>query len=217
MADDPLNAPAMDPPPGEVQDLDNPPNKNYVVVSFYTVCLIIVSIFVALRLYSKFILLKMARTPDYLFILLLPQGIIWKFQITRQKRVYISFVFALGAISVAAAIARTVLAYLYAESADVAYHFSQAGVFCLVEMTAAILVLTVPTVSKPTKYLAKQATSSLDKLLRSGHRDGSSRTRSNAYQQRMNEPDSAVPLIKARSSRSNKSSRAGSHGTGDEV
>ncbi|KAK7918070.1 hypothetical protein PG985_009944 [Apiospora marii] len=64
MADDPLNAPAMDPPPGEVQDLDNPPNKNDVVVAVYTVCLVIVSIFVALRLYSKFVILKMARIQD---------------------------------------------------------------------------------------------------------------------------------------------------------
>ncbi|KAK8070254.1 hypothetical protein PG994_006870 [Apiospora phragmitis] len=64
MADDPLNAPVMNPPPGEVQDLDNPPNKNDVVIAVYTVCLIIVSTFVALRLYSKFVLLKMARTQD---------------------------------------------------------------------------------------------------------------------------------------------------------
>ncbi|KAK7918069.1 hypothetical protein PG985_009943 [Apiospora marii] len=152
-----------------------------------------------------------------LFILHLPQRIIWRSHMTKQKRIGISLVFALGAISVAAAIARTVLAYLYAESADVAYHFSQAGVFCLVEMTAAILVLTAPTVSKPTFCLPKQAVSSLARLLRSGHRDGSALARSNAYQQHMDEHGHAVPLIKARSSRSNKSSRAGSHGTGDEV
>lgn len=64
MADDPLNAPVMNPPPGEVQDLDNPPNKNDVVIAVYTVCLVIVSAFVGLRLYSKFVLLKMARTQD---------------------------------------------------------------------------------------------------------------------------------------------------------
>lgn len=121
--------------------------------------------------------------------------------------------------SVAAAITRTVLAYLYAESADVAYNFSQAGVFCLVEMTAAILVLTAPTVPKPTIYLAKQATSSLDRLLRSGHRDGSASasSKSHAYQQHMDEQGHAVPLVKVRSSKSNKFFRAGSQGTGNEV
>ncbi|KAK8070253.1 hypothetical protein PG994_006869 [Apiospora phragmitis] len=145
-----------------------------------------------------------------LFILLLPQGIIWKLHITRQKRVGISLVFALGAISVSAAITRTVLAYLYAESADVAYNVSQAGVFCLVEMTAAILVLTAPTVPKPTIYLAKQATSSLDRLSRSGHRDGSTSTKPNAYQQHMDEHSHAVPLVKLRFSKSNRFFRAGS-------
>lgn len=59
-----LDFPVMDPPPGEVQDLDNPPNKNDVVVAVYTVCIVIVSIFTTLRVYSKFFLLKTPKVED---------------------------------------------------------------------------------------------------------------------------------------------------------
>ncbi|TAQ89054.1 hypothetical protein B7494_g2623 [Chlorociboria aeruginascens] len=66
MSDDSLDlsAAALDPPPGAVQDLDNPPNGNSTVVAVYTVCMVIATIFVALRLYAKFIFLKAPRIQD---------------------------------------------------------------------------------------------------------------------------------------------------------
>ncbi|KAI0889004.1 uncharacterized protein GGS22DRAFT_65983 [Annulohypoxylon maeteangense] len=359
MADNPLDLPAMDPPPGEVQDLNNPPNKNDVVVAVYTVCIIIVTAFVAMRLYAKFVFLKASRIEDYLlvptfgifiahcvywikmngttgnfvhtwnfrvrdlapfyengfyglmfyetvmmtikplillewihifilagprtafkwtcyilgtinvlmyfiaimidagscrpraywwdktieggtcintiklpivtgtinaiidlFILLLPQGIIWRLQMSSNKRIGVSLVFAVGVISVAAAITRTVLGYIYAESDDVAYNFSQAGVFCLVEMTAAILVFTAPTVPKPTTHLAKQATSSIDRLLRS-NRSGSFATgsvgsKSNIYQH-IDEHGNEVHLVKLRSAKSKASITTGPKSSQGEV
>ncbi|KAI1760613.1 hypothetical protein GGR53DRAFT_522968 [Hypoxylon sp. FL1150] len=345
MADNYLDLPVMEPPPGQIQDLDNPPNKNDVVIAVYTVCIVIVSVFVALRLYAKFVFgifiahcvywIKMNSTtgnfvhtwnfrvrdlaPFYengfyglmfystvmmtikplillewvqifmsigprslftwtcyivgtinvlmyiiaimidatschpraywwdqtieggycintiklpivtgtinalidLFILLLPQRIIWKLHMSREKRIGVSVVFAVGTISVLAAVTRTVLGYLYAESDDIAYNFSQAGVFCLVEMTAAILVFTAPTVPKPTTHLAKQATSSIDRLLRSNRSDtfyanGSAGTKSNVYQH-IDEHGNSLPLLKLRSANSKSSVKTGPSGAESEV
>ncbi|KAK7754815.1 hypothetical protein SLS62_003129 [Diatrype stigma] len=360
MAANYLDSPAMEPPPGEVQDLDNPPNKNDVVIAVYTVCIVIVSVFVALRIYAKFVFLKAPRIQDYLliptygvfiahcvfwikmndttgnfvhtwnfrvrdltpfyengfyglmfystvmmtikplillewihlfasagprtafnwtcyilgaanilmyfiaimidatschpreywwdrtiegghcidtkklpiatgtinaiidlFILLLPQGIIWRLNINKQKRVGVSLVFAVGVISVGAAIVRTVLGYTYAESYDVAYNFSQAGVFCLVEMTAAILVFTAPTVPKPTTYLAKQTTTSLYRLIRSnrsGSFDGvrSAGAKDNVYHH-IDEHGNELPLLKLRSAKSKASVGTGPKSAGSEV
>jgi len=106
------------------------------------------------------------------------------------------------------------LGYIYSESADVTYFFSQAGIFCLVEMTAAILVFTAPTIPKPMNHLAKQATSSIDRLLRSNtsasihRRTGNADTKSNVYVH-IDEHGNAVPLAKLRPAKSKTSVRSG--------
>ena len=64
MADNFLDLPVMDPPPGAVQNIDNPPNKNSAVIAVYTVCIVLVSVFVALRLYAKFAFMKAPRIQD---------------------------------------------------------------------------------------------------------------------------------------------------------
>ncbi|KAI2470458.1 hypothetical protein F4781DRAFT_421236 [Annulohypoxylon bovei var. microspora] len=354
----------MDPPPGEVRDLDNPPSKNDVVVAAYTVRVVIVSVSVALRLYAKFVFLKASRVEDHfliptfrrcrgifvarcvcwlkmngttgnlvrawnfrvgglapsyedgfcglmfcstvmttikplillervrifvssgpraafertcyvlgtvdvlvhfvavmidaasckpreyrwdqtiegggcisarklpivtgtinavvdLLVLLLPRGIVWRLRVSGDKRIGVSLVSAVGAISVVAAVTRTVLGYAYAESDDVAYGFSQAGVSCLVEMTAAILVFAAPAVPKPTIHLAEQATGSIDRLLRSDPSGsscgtGSAGTRSDVYQH-IDERGNALPLSKLRSAKSRASVRAGPKGAQGEV
>ncbi|GAP87777.2 putative ribosomal protein L36e [Rosellinia necatrix] len=147
-----------------------------------------------------------------LFILLLPQGIIWRLQMSRRKRLGVSLVFFVGIISVAAAITRTVLSFTYAESYDVTYNFSLAGTFTLVEMTFAIVVFAAPTVPKPTAYLVKQAGSSIDRLIKSNRSGvasfatGADNSKVNAYHS-INERDPAVHLMKLRSSRSKGSER----------
>lgn len=105
------------------------------------------------------------------------------------------------------------LGYIYSESEDVAYFFSQAGIFCLVEMTAAILVFTAPTVPKPIGHLSKQATSSIDRLLRSNtssvfYRSGNADTKTAVYVH-IDEHGNAVPLAKLRSAKSKASVRSG--------
>jgi hypothetical protein len=59
-----LSAPAGMPPTGAVQNLDNPPNHNAGFVAGYTVCIVITTIFVSLRLYAKFVFLKLPRVVD---------------------------------------------------------------------------------------------------------------------------------------------------------
>ncbi|KAF2728851.1 hypothetical protein EJ04DRAFT_448516 [Polyplosphaeria fusca] len=61
-----LSGPALLPPTGAVQNLDNPPNHNDGFVAGYTVCIFVTSVFVSLRLYAKFIFLKLPRVVDYL-------------------------------------------------------------------------------------------------------------------------------------------------------
>lgn len=121
----------------------------------------------------------------------------------------------------AAAVTRTVLAYLYAESPDVAYNFSQAGVFCLVEMTAAILVFTAPTVPKPIHHLATQASGSLSRLLNSSQRSDTSYQTGFAgvksEYHRTDEYGNEVPLVKLRSAKSKTSFRNGSNAVVNEV
>ena len=104
------------------------------------------------------------------------------------------------------------LGYIYSESEDVAYFFSQAGIFCLVEMTAAILVFTAPTVPKPMGHLANQVASSMNQLLRSNtsslfYRTRNVHTSSNVYVH-IDEHGNAVPLAKLRSAKSKVSVRS---------
>ncbi|KAI1195586.1 hypothetical protein F5X97DRAFT_307747 [Nemania serpens] len=152
-----------------------------------------------------------------LFILLLPQGVIWKLHMTRQKRFGVSLVFLVGIVSVAAAITRTVLSFSYAGSYDVTFNFSLAGTFTLVEMTAAIIVFAAPTVPKPTAYIVKQAGSSIDRLIRSNRSaaasfaSGNTNSKSNAYYS-INERNPPVSLRKLRITKSKGSARPSTAG-----
>ncbi|KAI0442183.1 hypothetical protein F4803DRAFT_520211 [Xylaria telfairii] len=148
-----------------------------------------------------------------LFILLLPQAIIWRLQMSSRKRLGVSFVFLAGIISVGAAITRTALSFTYAESNDVTYNFSLAGTFTLIEATAAIVVFSAPTVPKPTAHLVKQAGSSIDRLMGSRSRSGgasfassTTNSKANAYHS-INDRNPSVALMKLRGSKSRASVR----------
>lgn len=107
------------------------------------------------------------------FILLLPQGIIWRLNMSRAKRAGVSCVFFIGLISVTAATARLALSVAYSTSVDVTYQFSQAGILIVLEMTFAILVFTSPHMPKPVSLLAQATGASLTRLVRTGSRSGS--------------------------------------------
>ncbi|PQE09142.1 integral membrane PTH11 protein [Rutstroemia sp. NJR-2017a WRK4] len=153
-----------------------------------------------------------------LFILILPQRIIWKLHMSRDKKIGVGLVFAVGLLSCGAALARMSLSYIYSDSSDVAYNFSQAGLFCVVEMTCAIIVFSAPTIPKPIGHLAKQATSSINHLLRpfssgsASYRTGAAvDSKSNVYVH-IDEHGNAVPLAKLRSGKSGESAKSGQTG-----
>ncbi|KAI2620678.1 hypothetical protein GGS26DRAFT_304384 [Hypomontagnella submonticulosa] len=341
-----LNAAVMPPPPGETQNLDNPPNGNGIIIGVYTTCIVIATTSAVLRTYSKFFLLKLARIEDYLliptlgifiahcvfwmmmngttgslvhmwdfrigglapfyrngfygtllyetvmmaikpmilfewmhifasagprnlfnwtcyilsainvltyfisimidatsctpreywwdqtieghcvdtkslpiataiinvivdvFILLLPQGIIWRLNMSRAKRAGVSCVFFIGLISVTAATARLALSVAYSTSVDVTYQFSQAGILIVLEMTFAILVFTSPHMPKPVSLLAQATGASLTRLVRTGSRSGSGHHSTVSGQRNyrdINENGDFVPLHVLRSSKSSRS------------
>ncbi|KAI1204092.1 uncharacterized protein F4807DRAFT_472697 [Annulohypoxylon truncatum] len=320
MADIDLNAAALNPPNGTEQNLDNSPNHKDVTIAVYTISIAIASIFIIIRLYTKFVFLKAPRAEDYkfflflgillrmigttgqfihqwnfrvgglapfyhkglyatsilydavrltikplilfkwvhifasagprnafdwtcytlatintlvfvidiwinaatctpreywwdktisghcadvrpleiavgvfnaildLFILLLPQGIIWKLQLPRTKRIGPSH--------------EQFLSIILTTLGDTTYHFSQVGIISIIEMTAAILVFTTPTVPKPITYPAKQASSWFGRLIRwnrSGfpHESGNTGLKRNIYYH-IEEQDNSWPMIKLR-------------------
>ncbi|KAF2965318.1 hypothetical protein GQX73_g8273 [Xylaria multiplex] len=102
-----------------------------------------------------------------LAILLLPQGIIWRLNMSRRKRVGVSAVFIVGLGACTSAILRIVFGVAYVTNNDYTYLLSPQSILCIAEVTAGILVFAAPATPKPVVYLVKQAGSSVDRLLRS--------------------------------------------------
>ncbi|KAI1770226.1 hypothetical protein F4818DRAFT_433856 [Hypoxylon cercidicola] len=63
-----LNSPALSPPAGVVPNFSDPPNFNAGCYAITSVCLVISTICVLTRLYTKFFLIKRLRIEDYLLI-----------------------------------------------------------------------------------------------------------------------------------------------------
>ncbi|KAI1129660.1 hypothetical protein F5Y10DRAFT_263886 [Nemania abortiva] len=91
-------------------------------------------------------------------ILLLPQRVIWKLQMSRRRRMGISFVFAIGALACVAALARTGISIYYYSSPDFAadstYSLSYSALIPLVESTFGILVFCIPGAPKGIQAVA---------------------------------------------------------------
>ncbi|KEY68281.1 hypothetical protein S7711_07033 [Stachybotrys chartarum IBT 7711] len=83
-----------------------------------------------------------------LITLLIPQKVIWKLQMSRQKKIGVSVVFAVGLLGVAAAAARVVATARYMISDDRVWWFPSIAHAALGEMTCGILVLCVPLAPK---------------------------------------------------------------------
>ncbi|KAI0449673.1 hypothetical protein F5B21DRAFT_493622 [Xylaria acuta] len=104
-------------------------------------------------------------------ILILPQRIIWKLNMSLKKRLSVSIVFIVGALATASAAARLATSQIYVESPDLTYNTSQTGLWLAAEMTAGIIIYATPATPKPMAYLMQQAGSSVSKLLGSRSRD----------------------------------------------
>ncbi|KAI0005770.1 hypothetical protein F4779DRAFT_597431 [Xylariaceae sp. FL0662B] len=83
-----------------------------------------------------------------IIILILPQRVIWTLQMSRLKKIGISFLFTIGLLACAAAGARLGAAIRYYDSADGVYQIGGSGMAALSEQTCGILVFCVPSASK---------------------------------------------------------------------
>ncbi|KAI1483082.1 hypothetical protein K445DRAFT_321120 [Daldinia sp. EC12] len=86
-----------------------------------------------------------------LFILLAPQKIIWGLHLTREKKIGVSIVYAIGILSIIFAIVRLGLSVHHLSSQDWTYNISQVSMLSLAELAFGILVFCVPTLPKAFK------------------------------------------------------------------
>ncbi|KAI0403552.1 hypothetical protein F4802DRAFT_598946 [Xylaria palmicola] len=81
-------------------------------------------------------------------ILLLPQRIIWCLHTTPRRKIGISILFAIGIAAVVFGIVRLVVTARYIVSTDVTYTISSVGIWCSLELLAAILIFCIPAIPK---------------------------------------------------------------------
>ncbi|CAI6083899.1 unnamed protein product [Clonostachys chloroleuca] len=86
-----------------------------------------------------------------LFILALPQKVIWSLKLSTAKKIGVSSVFAIGLFAVISAICRLAATIDYLRSPDATYYVSATALWCVAEQTCAILVFCVPIMPKAFK------------------------------------------------------------------
>ncbi|KAI1393002.1 uncharacterized protein F4822DRAFT_392803 [Hypoxylon trugodes] len=86
-----------------------------------------------------------------LVILVAPQRIIWRLQLTRWKRAGISIIFAIGLITIAGAISQTII--VIQASPDFIFMIGRRGLVGLAELTFSLLLFCVPVIPKAFKEL----------------------------------------------------------------
>lgn len=82
------------------------------------------------------------------FIFAVPQNVIWKLQMTPQRKVGLAAIFSIGVLGVAAAALRIGMTVLRATSEDFTYTFSAVLLCALAEGTCAMLVICGPSIPK---------------------------------------------------------------------
>lgn len=83
-----------------------------------------------------------------IIILLLPQNVIWRLQMTRQRKIGISIIFGTGIVCVTCATGRLASTIIYYLSPDITHNLSAVAVWCLAEITCIILVFCSPAVHR---------------------------------------------------------------------
>ncbi|KAI1129320.1 hypothetical protein F5Y10DRAFT_238687 [Nemania abortiva] len=76
--------------------------------------------------------------------LILPQRAIWSLRLSRNKKIGVSLVFAIGILACAAAISRLVYTVFYFRSDDTAYTLSALSLWLIAEMTCMFLIYAGP-------------------------------------------------------------------------
>ncbi|KAI1429666.1 hypothetical protein F5Y12DRAFT_795194 [Xylaria sp. FL1777] len=81
---------------------------------------------------------------SHIFILALPQTIIWKLKMNMKKKVGVSLIFTVGVLTTTAGIFRLVATAQFLISSDVTYTISSVALWGLAELTLLILVYCLP-------------------------------------------------------------------------
>ncbi|KAI1173476.1 hypothetical protein F4777DRAFT_449930 [Nemania sp. FL0916] len=154
-----------------------------------------------------------------IIILILPQRVIWSLNMSTLRRFGVSIVFVIGLLAVILAAIRLSSSVTYIREADYTYNLAPQALLQTAEMTAGILVFTIPTIPKPFAHLMRRAGSSVEKLVTSRHTqnsgDGSghfsSRKKSHASFEQPIEEQGLVMKLGRLKSRESKDSLAISH------
>ncbi|KAI1778812.1 hypothetical protein F4818DRAFT_230005 [Hypoxylon cercidicola] len=85
---------------------------------------------------------------SHIFILALPQRVIWKLNMAKVTKIGVSVVFAIGTFACISAAFRLNATIQYLLSEDATYYVSGMALWCLAEITSVLLVLCVPTIPK---------------------------------------------------------------------
>ncbi|RYP85595.1 hypothetical protein DL769_000936 [Monosporascus sp. CRB-8-3] len=85
---------------------------------------------------------------SHLFILSLPQTVIWKLKMTKARKIGISLVFAIGIFATISAACRLAATVNYLLSPDSTYLVTGMALWCIAEQTTAILVFCIPALPK---------------------------------------------------------------------
>ncbi|RYP01506.1 hypothetical protein DL764_006201 [Monosporascus ibericus] len=86
-----------------------------------------------------------------IFILLLPQRVIWKLRLRRQKKIGIAVIFAVGLFACIATAFRLAASVRYLTSQDRTYGICSVALWAAAELTCAILIFSVPRIPKAIK------------------------------------------------------------------
>ncbi|KAI1468107.1 uncharacterized protein F4812DRAFT_391008 [Daldinia caldariorum] len=86
-----------------------------------------------------------------LFILIAPQKIIWGLHLTREKKIGVSIVYAIGLLSIIFAIVRLGLSIHHLSSQDWTFNISQVALLSFAELAFGILVFCIPAIPKAFK------------------------------------------------------------------
>ncbi|KAI0539681.1 hypothetical protein GGR58DRAFT_463759 [Xylaria digitata] len=98
-------------------------------------------------------------------ILILPQKVIWTLNMSTSRRLGVSVVFVIGLLAVVLAAVRLSSAVTYIKEADYTYNLAPQALLQTAEMTAGILVFTIPAMPKPLAYVMQRASFSVEKLV----------------------------------------------------
>ncbi|KAI1141346.1 hypothetical protein F5Y05DRAFT_423182 [Hypoxylon sp. FL0543] len=83
-----------------------------------------------------------------IFILLFPQRVIWRLQLSTKRKIGVSFLFAVGMLACVSAAFRVAATVEYSKSLDWTYAISKVALWCLAELTCLYMVFCIPTIPR---------------------------------------------------------------------